>query len=132
MSEAEDVVRTFCEAVSKRDTELLRPLLADGVVYHNIGMAPTVGVEETLANIAGQWKQFTGIYDFEIRNLAAAGDVVLTERVDTVGAEGHSMPVPLMGIFEVRGGRIAAWRDYFDTGLLAKMGAGEDVSGLVP
>jgi limonene-1,2-epoxide hydrolase len=132
MATPEDVVREFCAAVSKRDADLIRPLLADDVVYHNIGMAPSVGIEATIANLQGQWSMFTGIYEFRVSNLAAAGDVVLTERIDEVGGDGSSMAVPVMGVFELRDGRIARWRDYFDTGLLAKMGAGEDVSALVP
>jgi limonene-1,2-epoxide hydrolase len=128
----EDVVRAFCDAVSKRDAEVLRPLLADGAVYHNVGMVPSVGVEAVLANLEGQWQMFSVVYDFQVRNLAASGDVVLTERVDVVGADGGSMPVPVMGAFEVRDGRITHWRDYFDTGLIARMSAGDDVSDLVP
>jgi limonene-1,2-epoxide hydrolase len=132
MASAEEIVREFCTAVSKRDTAALRPLLADDVVYHNIGAPASIGIEATLASIAGQWEMFSTVYRFEIRHITGAGDVVLTERTDVVGAEGQPMPVPLMGVFEVRDGKIAHWRDYFDTGLIAKMSTGEDVTGLVP
>src|SRR5690606_27481852 len=112
MTAPEEIVRQFCDGVSKRDPDVLRPLLADDVVYQNVGMPATVGIEEVLANVAGQWAMFPGVYRFDMVNLAAAGDVVLTERVDVVGAEGNAMPVPVMGTFEVRDGRIARWRDY--------------------
>lgn len=131
MASSEDIVREFCDAVSKRDPELLRPLLATDVVYHNIGMEPAKGVDDVLANLAGQWAMFSGVYEFEVRHLASAGNVVLTERVDTVGAEGQAAPVPVMGTFELAGGKITHWRDYFDTGLIAKMMSGEDVSALI-
>lgn len=129
---AEEIVREFCTAISKRDPALLRPLLADDIVYQNVGMPATTGIDDVLANIAGQWEMFSGMYRFDMVNIAAAGDIVLTERVDVVGAEGHSMPVPLMGVFEIRGAKISHWRDYFDSALLAKMSQGEDVSALVP
>jgi limonene-1,2-epoxide hydrolase len=132
MSTPEAVVRQFCDAVAKRDPELIRPLLTDDVVYMNVGMPATTGLEAVIANVQGQWEMFTGVYEFQIRHLASVGDVVLTERVDVVGTEGRSMPVPLMGAFEVHDGKIACWRDYFDSGLIAKMMGGEDVSGLVP
>ncbi len=131
MASPEEVVREFCEAVSKRDAELLRPLLADDVVYHNIGMEPSKGVETVLANIAGLWAMFAGVYEFQVRHIAANGNVVLTERVDVVGAEGNAAPVPVMGTFELSGGRITHWRDYFDAGLVGKMMSGDDVSTLV-
>jgi limonene-1,2-epoxide hydrolase len=128
---AEAIVREFCASVSKRDEGLVRPLLADDVIYHNIGMAPSVGIEATVANLAGQWAMFDTTYEFEVRHAAAAGDVVLTERIDHVGSGDARHPAPVMGVFEVRDGKIARWRDYFDTGLLGKMMAGEDVSELI-
>ncbi len=127
----EEIVREFCASVSKRDEALVRPLLADDVVYHNIGMAPSVGIDATVANLAGQWAMFPTTYEFEMRNAAAAADVVLTERIDHVGSGDGSFPVPVMGVFEVRDGKIARWRDYFETGLFGKMMAGDDVSELI-
>jgi limonene-1,2-epoxide hydrolase len=77
---------------------------------------------------------FPETYEFEIVNLAASGPVVLTERVDRVGAGGGApvAPVPVMGRFEVDAGRITAWYDYFDTALVGKLFAGESVDDLVP
>jgi limonene-1,2-epoxide hydrolase len=37
-----------------------------------------------------------------------------------------------MGTFVVRSGRITRWTDYWDTGLMGKMMAGEDTTSLVP
>jgi limonene-1,2-epoxide hydrolase len=49
--------------------------------------------------------------------VATVGNTVLTERVDhLVDAAGKTtMSIPLMGIFVVEDGKIAQWRDYFDT-----------------
>lgn len=132
MATPESVVREFCQVVSKRDPDLLRPLLADEVVYHNVGMAPSRGVDDVVANVQGQWAMFPALYEFRMVKLAANGATVLTERVDVIGGEGQEIPVPVMGAFEVVDGRITLWRDYFDTGLLGKMMAGEDVRDLVP
>jgi limonene-1,2-epoxide hydrolase len=52
--------------------------------------------------------------EFRIRNLAADGDVVLTERVDVFVLPNKTIELPVSGTFEVRDGKIAAWRDYFD------------------
>jgi len=45
--------------------------------------------------------------------VASRGDVVLTERVRFV-VGGKEIALPVAGVFEVRDGKIAAWRDYFD------------------
>jgi limonene-1,2-epoxide hydrolase len=39
---------------------------------------------------------------------------VVTERVDHFLAGNKRISVPCMGIFELRDGKIAAWRDYWD------------------
>jgi limonene-1,2-epoxide hydrolase len=130
----EQVVREFCAAVSKRDPEALRPMLAPSVVYQNVGVGRSTGIDAVIENVAGQWAMFAESYEFEIVNLAVSNNVVLTERIDRVGPGGGApvAPVPLMGRFEVESGRITAWYDYVDTALVGKMFAGDDVSDLVP
>ncbi len=95
-------------------------------------MVATKGIDAVIANVAGQWQMFDGVYRFDIVHLAAAGDVVLTERVDVIGTAGAAMPVPVMGTFEVSDGKISHWRDYFDSALVGKMMSGEDFGALVP
>jgi limonene-1,2-epoxide hydrolase len=115
MGSAEQVVRDFCAAVSQRDADVLRPFFSDEVVYHNIPMDPAEGIEATMATI----NMFLGIcegLEFEIHHLATDGDSVLTERTDTFTMQGKTAPLPVMGVFHVRDGKITAWRDYFDMG----------------
>ncbi len=52
----------------------------------------------------------------ELVNLVGAGDVVLSERIDTMcRADGSPiMSFRIMGAIEVRDGRIARYTDYFD------------------
>ena len=39
----------------------------------------------------------------------------MNERTDVMRRkDGGTIPLPVMGVFEVRNDRIAAWRDYFD------------------
>ena len=52
--------------------------------------------------------------EFKIVNIVGEGDVVLTERVDVFVMPNVTIELPVMGTFEVRDGKIAKWRDYFD------------------
>ena len=52
--------------------------------------------------------------EFRVPNIVGDGDVVLTERVDVFVLPNKTIELPVMGTFEVRDGKIAAWRDYFD------------------
>lgn len=101
--------------------------LADDCVYENSGLPPCRGKPAALALIDGI-QAVTDIQSItaEIRGLAAAGDLVFSERVDHhFNSEGIENLTPsICGVMEVRHGKIAAWRDYFDPApLLAGMAA---------
>lgn len=51
--------------------------------------------------------------DLEVLFLAVDGDVVLMERRDHWVVDGKQMSWPVMGAYEVRDGKISAWREYF-------------------
>lgn len=120
--------------MEQRDAEALRPLLAEGAVYQNVGMPAFTGPDAIVENMAAQFAMFPDAYAFKIVNLASAGSAVLTERLDYIQAPDGSMPaIPVMGTFVVDGdGRITRWTDYFDLNLIVKMLQGEDISALVP
>jgi len=118
--DAERIVREFCDSFDGRDAEALRPYFTDDVVYHNIPLDPAEGIDAAIAFIDA----FFGMCDsmtIETVHLAAHGDVVLTERIDTFTVGDVVAPLPVMGTFEVRDGRISAWRDYFDLGQITAM-----------
>ena len=121
--EAEQVVRRFCDAFDGKDVASLRPYFSDDVVYHNIPLDPAVGIDATMAFI----EAFFGMCEsmtIETVNLAVRGDVVLTERIDTFTVGDIVAPLLVMGAFEVRDGKICAWRDYFDLGQITAMLSG--------
>jgi limonene-1,2-epoxide hydrolase len=130
MSTPTQVVQEFCAAFAAKDVATIESLLADDVVYHNVGMAPAVGKEASLATIQGFLDMSESLV-FDIHRIAADGDTVLTERTDTFVMNGLTAPVAVMGTFELRDGKIVAWRDYFDMGLTTKMMSGEDVDAAV-
>lgn len=134
MSSPAEVVRQFCALMERRDAEALRPLLAEGAVYQNVGMPAFVGPDAIVENMAAQFAMFPDAYAFEIVNLASEGSVVLTERLDYIQAPDGSKPaIPVMGTFVVDDdGRITRWTDYFDLNLIMKLLQGDDISALVP
>ena len=130
MSTPTQVVQEFCTAFAAKDVTTIESLLADDVVYHNVGMAPAVGKEASVAMIQG-FLHMAEKMTFEIHRIAANGDSVLTERTDTFTINGADSPVAVMGSFDLRDGKIVAWRDYFDMGLITKMMSGEAVDPAV-
>jgi limonene-1,2-epoxide hydrolase len=101
--------------------------LDDRCVYENSGLPVCDGKAASLAFVDGI-QALTDIQSIsaELRGLAAAGDLVFSERIDhhfdSHGAE--NLTPQICGVMEVRDGKIVAWRDYFDAGaLLAALGA---------
>src|SRR4029077_1923799 len=113
-----EVVRRFCAAWSNnRGAAELAAFFTDDAVYHNIPLAPLTGREaiaNTIASFIRPGAPGIEAIEFRVINIAANGPVVMTERVDVFRLPGKSFELQVMGTFEVRGGKINAWRDYFD------------------
>ena len=116
MGEAENqaLVERFLAAWQRADPEELATYFTDDAVYHNMPEPqPMQGREAIEAFFRTNLPP--GIQaSFEILNIATRGDVVLTERVDNFALRDRTASIPVMGAFEIRDGRIAIWRDYFD------------------
>jgi limonene-1,2-epoxide hydrolase len=114
MSDAIDLIRRFCDEFAKgASVDEIVAYFTDDAVYHNIPVEPAVGPEA----IKAVFSMFTTGVDrieFKILNIVGEGNIVLTERVDVFVMPDVTIELPVMGAFEVRDGKIAKWRDYFD------------------
>lgn len=107
------LVQRFCAAFAGRDVEEILAYFTDDAVYHNIPMPAMTG-KPAIHSVLEMFLGPATFAEFEVLNIAANGDVVLTERIDRFEVGGKKIELPVMGTFEIAGGRIAAWRDYFD------------------
>lgn len=108
-----DVVRAFLSALEDLDVEGALELCAADVVYQNVPLPPARGIEAVAKQLRTIQKYSTG-FEVHMKNIAADGPVVLTERVDVLRRGRWSADFWVCGTFEVRDGRIVLWRDYFD------------------
>src|SRR5688572_6840985 len=120
---AEGVVREFCEAWSRRNVDELLHFFTDDAVYHNMPMDAVQG-RDAIRNMLGLFVPGSEAISFEIVHMASSGNVVHTERVDTFQMGDKHVVLPVAGVFELREGKIAAWRDYFDMGAWTGQTAG--------
>jgi len=110
----EAVVRELIAAFNANDVDRVLAFFTPDAVYHNIPVQPVSGTAAIRAVLAGFMGMASEI-DWVLRHLAETRDgVVLTERVDRFLVRGRWIELPVMGTFEVRDGRVTAWRDYFD------------------
>lgn len=108
------IVRDFLGAWPRRDLEELMSFFAPDAVYHNVPVAPCIGAAAIRETFAGFLATMPGIV-LDVVNLVADGELVMAERIDRfVMPNGHRFDLPVTGVFEVRDGKIVAFRDYFN------------------
>jgi limonene-1,2-epoxide hydrolase len=111
-------VDAFVAAWPTGDAGSLSDYFTKDAVYHNGPLAPVAG-RAAIVETLGALMAMGGRVSVDLVHVVAAGDIVMTERVDVLEASGGSVRLPVLGVFELAGGRIAAWRDYFDLGQFA-------------
>jgi limonene-1,2-epoxide hydrolase len=85
----------------------------DGVLHSMMG-TPIRG-RDSLRKVLGKHLAHIVRIEFEIRNIAMSGDVLILERVDHVTTPQGLHSLPVVGVLELRDGLIQAWREYFDS-----------------
>lgn len=107
------VVEAFFNACSTLDFDAAMEFIDDHCVYKNMPFHTAKGknrIQRDLSLMAKGMNQFA----VDIINIAVNGNVVLTERIDTLGGRFFKIDIPLMGVLVVNNGKITEWRDYFD------------------
>ncbi|MBE1546589.1 limonene-1,2-epoxide hydrolase [Mycobacterium sp. OAS707] len=105
-------VENFLYAVQDEDFDTADSLLADHIVWQNVGL-PTLRGRQRIVKLMRQGQGRLG-FEVTIHRIAAQGNVVLTERTDALIVGPVRLQFWVCGTFEVHGGRITLWRDYFD------------------
>jgi limonene-1,2-epoxide hydrolase len=113
-SESEQVVSRFIDAWPRRNLDELLSFFTDDAEYQNVPMGPGARGKEAIKSVINMFLPMAKSVEFKVLRTAASGNTVLNERVDIFDMGGKKVELPVAGVFEVRGGKIALWRDYFD------------------
>lgn len=124
MSAAIDTVNRFIKAWEPVHgyRSAITDYFTSDCVYENVGLTHSTGAAESISVIDAMSTQmgFASMI-VEMREIVASGSIVMTERTDHLYDTSGRRLVTLrvMGVFEIKGGKIAGWRDYFDTAAFA-------------
>ena len=110
---AGEVVGAFLAVAAKSDWDAALPMLAEDVVYQNM-MLPAVTGRDAVRDTAEGLLALCSDSEWVTHRQVVDGDLVMNERTDRFLVNGEWLDLPVAGVFEVRDGLIAAWRDYFD------------------
>lgn len=120
------VVQKMIDAWDARDWKLVTKLFTDDGVLHSMMLEPIVGRENIGKRIDLLGAGISAI-TLHIHAMSVTGNTVFIERTDDFVFNGHHGQVPVVGVLEVEGDKIKAWREYYDRAeLVAAMGLKED------
>jgi limonene-1,2-epoxide hydrolase len=105
-------VERFLYALQDSDLDAAGPLLAEDLVYQNVGLPTIHGRKRAMKLFSSLGSSST--FEVKIHRIAADGAAVLTERTDALIFGPLRLQFWVCGVFEVHDGEITLWRDYFD------------------
>jgi limonene-1,2-epoxide hydrolase len=123
-AEEEAVVREFMELAhgQEQSADAMADMMTDDVVWQvNVpSWKPRIGREECRTELSRQNTMSTGGLGGEVLNIASNDRAVFTERVDVFETMGKRVTLHTNAVYEVEDGKIAAWREYYDSVDLAR------------
>jgi limonene-1,2-epoxide hydrolase len=111
------IIDDFIAAWGAKDLERIMSFFAPDAVYTNVPMDPpnrgTEAIRAMIGGILGMAQDVEFVVHQQAENPATG--IVMNERTDRFKlANGRWAALRVMGVFELREGKILAWRDYFD------------------
>lgn len=107
------LVESFLDALATSELDRAMALLAEDVVYSNVGLPTIRGRRNVTKALGGLARPAVG-FEVCMHSISADGHVVLTERTDVITFGRFRSQFWVWGRFDVEDGLITLWRDSFD------------------
>lgn len=117
-----ETVNAFIALINASDLDGALALCADDIEYDNVPMGTNHGLAAAREFLTPMVDGMDRV-EWIVHREAATGAVVCNERTDRFHKGDRHADIPVMGVWEVHDGRITLWRDYFDMGVVADVGA---------
>jgi limonene-1,2-epoxide hydrolase len=114
-----ELVKSFLSTMMNKDYDAGLKLVSDDCEYTNVPLS-TVRGPGGIRAVLEPFFAPTIENEFVVKHAVADGPVVFLERIDRHHLATGWVELPVNGVFEVRDGRIALWRDYFDAATILK------------
>ncbi len=110
-----DVITAFCKVWAEKDLEKIMEFFTEDAVYHNIPVDPASVGKDQIRAVIESFTTAPESIEFAVHHQAETADgIVMNERTDRFKIGDATVQLRVMGTFELIGGKISAWRDYFD------------------
>ncbi len=109
-----EVVTALVRACEARDLDTVSALVTDDIEYDNVPIGVVRGPEGVRKVLSGGVTQAASEVEWVVHRQVESGSTVMNERTDRFLVDGVWVEIPIAAVFEVRDGKVALWRDYFD------------------
>ena len=109
-----DIIHRLQQAIARKDLGAFLGFFAPHVEYHyHVGSRPLIGVEWVEKFMVKYWKNNRDGTWVIVRHAECENAILMEGREEYTNADGQMVVHPYMGVIEFEGGKIVAWRDYF-------------------
>jgi limonene-1,2-epoxide hydrolase len=108
------IVSAFLHALESRQIDLALTMVSPDVEWDNVPMGRVVGPDGIRKVVSSGVTAAAERLEWIINRQISSGSTVCNERLDRFLVRGSWIEIAVAGIFEIRDGKIALWRDYFD------------------
>jgi limonene-1,2-epoxide hydrolase len=108
------VVTDFLKLLEAREVDAACDLLAEDVAYMNVSLPTIHGRERVRRIFKRMLASKSAGFEVYFEKIGVDGGSVLTERTDVLFFGPVRIQIWVWGRFDVAGGQITLWKDYFD------------------
>lgn len=117
------VVQEMMQAWKNSDWRKVGDLFAEDGVLWSMMAEPVRGREAIYKRIAALGEGVQGGVTLDVTHMGLIDGLVFMERTDRFIYKGKAGSVPVVGILDVRDGKVQEWREYYDrASLMSAMG----------
>ena len=127
------VARQMIAAWKAADWRKVADLFAEKGVLRSMMIEPVLGREAIFERVSALGKGAPGGVLLDVAHMGAIDGLVFIERTDRFVYNGHAGSTPVVGVLDIRDGKVQEWREYYDRAtLLKEMGVAPTVDPGAP
>ena len=122
------VAREMIAAWKVADWRKVADLFAPDGVLRSMMIEPVTGRAAIYQRVSALGKGAPGGVLLDVAHMGVIDGLVFIERTDRFVYNGHAGSTPVVGVLDIRGGKVREWREYYDrASLLREMGVAPTV-----
>lgn len=122
------VAREMIAAWKAADWRKAADLFTEDGVLRSMMIEPVVGRPAIYDRISALGKGAPGGVILDVAHMGVIDGLVFIERTDRFVYNGHAGSTPVVGVLDIRNGKVKEWREYYDrASLLREMGVSPSV-----